>query len=168
MSILFLSPEDFYIGNSEDGPVLFNRLRGMSLILFYSRDCVKCEQFIPKFKQCPGSIYGCAFAMANVDLQQQRLVEMSHATVMKITYTPLIMLYMNGKPVMAYRGPRDPQAIAEFIYDYTSKLQNRQNFIEKRTCKMPEKDSKVPAYCVGVPYDGTDDVCYISFGKAYT
>jgi len=165
MSVLFLSPDDFYIGNSQDGPVLLHRLKGLSLVLFYSNDCDHCKTFIPKFKQCPGGIYNCSFAMANVDLQDQRIIEMSMSTVMKIKYTPLLMLYVEGKPEMAYNGPREPKEIAQFIYNFVNRIATRENVIAAK-CKVDE-ESKIPGFCMGIPYTGDDDVCYVNFGKAY-
>jgi len=94
---------------------------------------------------------------------------MSRNTIAPIQVVPYMILYVNGKPYMRYKGPQDAKEIARFIVEVSQ--QARKN--SKRNPKLQSKIKKdpgsgIPAYTIGKPLFGeNDDVCYLEFKKAY-
>lgn len=160
--LLFLSQEDFYIGNGTKGRLLCNSIKGISLVFFYSTKCSYCQSFIPIYKTLPGNIKGCHFAMVNVS-QNPTVVSMSRDTISEIKYVPYIVLYVNGKPYIRYDGPYDAMEVAQFVIEITNKLHSKEKFMETDTIKISEKS--IPAYCIGSPV--TDRISYLNFMDAY-
>ena len=169
-ALLFLSDKDFLVTKHPQGTVLCNRIRGLSLILFYSTQCVYCKEFLPVFKRLPGSISGCEFGIINVSVGNNRqVVESAKSTISPIKYVPLIILYVNGRPVMRYDGPENDIEIKKFIVEVSSKLNTKQQFTPSQNQVIKQKSSGIPAYCVGKPVKGSkkDKVCYLEWDKAY-
>lgn len=162
--LLFLEHEDFGVGQGEDGPILCNKIRGLSLILFYSTQCTHCQKFIPLFKKLPGSISGCQFGMINVT-QNKPVVLMSRQTIAPITYVPLIILYFHGKPYMIYNGPYDENEVKRFVVEVAKSLINRQKF--EMQDKVKQSGKGIPEYTIGVPLCGDDERSYLEFDDAY-
>ena len=165
--LLFLTSDDFAIQNGSKGSILCTNIQGFSLILFYSTQCSHCQSLIPIFKRLPGSIGGCQFGMINVS-HNKKCVLMSRETIAPIKEVPYIVLYVNGKPYMRYRGPHDPKEIGRFIIEVAQKVQGKQGFAkdDKRIKKDPR--GGIPAYTIGHPLCGPDDkVCYLDFQDAY-
>lgn len=162
--LLFLTHEDFSIGKSDDGPILCNSIKGLSLILFYSTQCTYCQKFIPIFKRLPGSINGCQFGMINIS-QNKPTVLMSRQTISPITYVPLIILYFNGKPYMIYTGPYDENEIKRFVIEVANSIINRQKIVNEEKVKNTGKG--IPEYTIGHPLCGDDERCYLEFDEAY-
>lgn len=163
----FLKSEDFQIQRGSKGPILCTTMQGFSLILFYSTQCSHCQSLIPIFKKLPGSIGGCQFGMINVSNNKQ-CVMMSRQTVAPITEVPYIVLYVQGKPYMRYRGPHDPAEIGRFIIEVSQKIQNNQNFAKDDQRIKTNSKSGIPSYSIGHPLCGPDDkVCYLEFNDAY-
>ena len=160
--LLFLSQDDFYIGKGTKGNLLCNMIKGTSLVFFYSTKCNYCQSFIPVYKTLPGNIKGCHFAMVNVS-QNPNVVMMSKQTICEIKYVPYIVLYVNGKPYMSYDGPYDAQEVAQFVMEITTKLKNKEKFVETDRVKIKEKS--IPAYCTGTPI--SERVCYLNIDEAY-
>lgn len=162
--LLFLSSEDFKIQNGTKGKILCNNVAGFSLILFYSTRCEHCQTLLPVFKSLPGTIMNCYFGMINVN-NNKECIQMSKVTIAPIQYVPYIILYYDGIPYMVYNGPRTAEDIRNFIMDVTENVQKRQKFAKK----PPEKEESkgIPAYTVGHPVCGNDNVCYLDFAEAY-
>lgn len=164
--LLYLSGEDFRVIVGPNGPTMCNRIKGFSLVLFYSKKCVHCHTFIPIFKRIPSLISGCHFGLVNVT-QNVNLIKLSESTISPIKFVPYVLLYVNGKPFLRYDGPRSEIGVKKFIIDVSKKLNNKQYFSnmqnKQRTVK---KDDKIPPYCIAKPKcDG--DVCYLAYDKAY-
>ena len=104
--LLFLTSDDFNVQRGVKGPILCNNIRGFSLILFYSTQCEYCQNLIPIFKQLPGSVGGCQFGMINVSHNKQCVLQ-SRETIAPITEVPYVIMYVNGKPYIRYKGPHD-------------------------------------------------------------
>ena len=107
-SLLFLTTEDFQIirGKTNGKNILSHGIRDYSLILFYSTQCIYCQQLIPIFKRLPETIGGCQFGMINVSTNRE-IIRMAKNTVSPITYVPYLILYINGRPWMRYDGPHE-------------------------------------------------------------
>lgn len=164
MSLLFLSSDDFVLSKGTKGPILCTQIPGFSLVLFYSTQCPHCTSLIPIFKKLPGSMGGCVFAMCNVSVNKQ-CVRMSKDTIAPISYVPLILLHVNGRPYMRYAGPYDLDEIRRFILDVAKKIENKQKF----SSEVVKEDvrGKIPAYSVGVPKCDDDNICYLHLCEAY-
>lgn len=162
--LLFLSSEDFTVQRGVKGDILCHNIQGFSLILFYSTHCQYCQDIIPVFKTLPGTVGGCQFGMVNVSTNKS-CVEQSQSTIAPIKYVPYIVLYINGKPFMVYKGPSSAEEIKKFIIDIANNLQQRQQF--SSTEKKENTQEGIPAYTIGKPICGNDKVCYLDFTKAY-
>jgi len=164
--LLFLSDEDFFVGKGTKGPILCTNIPGFSLILFYSTQCVHCQNLIPLFKKLPGTIGGCQFGMINVSSNKQ-CVQMSKDTIAPISYVPYIVLYIQGKPFMRYNGPHDAEEIKRFVIEVANKIQSKQTFSSEND-KEPQNGKGIPEFSIGKPLCGQDDdVCYLNFNDAY-
>jgi hypothetical protein len=164
-ALLFLTSEDFSVSKGQKGEILCNNIKGYSVVLFYSTQCIHCQNLIPIFKGLPGTIANCQFAMINVSTQKN-VIMMSRNTIAPITFVPYIIFYVNGKPFMKYNGPHDSGEIKRFIIEITRNLQNKQKFYEETTDKH-EKERKIPEYTTGVPKNCADGVCYLEYDDAY-
>jgi len=165
-ALLFLTSDDFNIQKGQKGDILCNNIKGYSIVLFYSTQCVHCQNLIPIFKSLPGTIANCQFAMINVSTQKN-VILLSRNTIAPITFVPYIIFYVNGRPFMKYNGPHVSDEIKRFILEITRNLQNKQKFYQDTTDKH-EKEKKIPEYTTGVPKNCTDGVCYLEFDEAYT
>lgn len=164
--LLFLSSEDFSVVKGNKGNILCHSIPGFSLILFYSTQCVHCQNLIPLFKKLPGTIGGCQFGMINVSSNKQ-CVQMSKDTIAPISYVPYIVLYIQGKPFMRYNGPHDAEEIKRFVIEVANKIQSKQTFSSENV-KEPQNGKGIPEFSIGKPLCGQDDdVCYLNFNDAY-
>lgn len=162
--LLFLTSEDFNVQRGAKGQILCHEIQGFSLILFYSTHCVHCQGLIPIFKSLPGTIGGCQFGMINVS-NNRSCVEMSKQSITPIKYVPYIVLYINGKPFMVYKGPYDAEEIRRFVIEVANNVQKKQQFSK---AQVKEESNSIPSYTIGVPVCGDDNVCYLEFLNAYT
>lgn len=163
--LLFLSSEDFYIAKGSKGNILCNSISGFSLILFYSTQCPHCSNLIPIFKKLPGTIGGCQFGILNVGTNKQ-CIRMSKETIAPITYVPYIILYVAGKPFMRYQGPHESSEITRFVLEVAQKVNNKQKFSTEVVKEDPRNG--IPAFSIGHPLYGDDNVTYLQFEEAYT
>lgn len=162
--LLFLNSDDFYIAKGTKGNILCHSIPGFSLILFYSTQCVHCQNLIPIFKKLPGSIGGCQFGMINVSTNKS-CVQMSRDTIAPITFVPYIILYINSRPFMRYQGPHDLNEIKRFVFEISQKMESRQKFSETDVKEDPR--GGIPSYTIGHPLYGEDNVSYLEFNTAY-
>jgi thiol-disulfide isomerase/thioredoxin len=164
--LLFLTSDDFQVQRGTKGNIMCHGIPGFSLILFYSTHCTHCQTLIPIFKKMPGTINGCQFGMINVSTNR-KCVQMSKNSIAPVSYVPYIVLYINGRPFMVYKGPYDEGEIRRFIIEVANSVQKKQQF-SKEKVKQPAKRG-IPEYCTGIPVkgDGKEAVCYLDFGEAY-
>jgi len=160
---LFLTSEDFSVQKGAKGDIVCHNIPGLSVILFYSTFCDYCQNFIPIFKKIPGTIGGCQFGMTNVSTNKA-VVEMSRNTVSQIKYVPYIVLYVNGKPFMSYKGPPDENEIRRFVMEVANNIQKKQQF-SKEKVKEDTGGTMIPKYTLGIPLCGgkDQDVCYLTY-----
>lgn len=165
--LLFLTAGDFSIQKGAKGNIMCHEIPGFSLILFYSTHCVHCQTLIPIFKRLPGTIGGCQFGMINVSTNKH-CVQISRNTIAPIKYVPYIVLYVNGKPFMVYKGPYDGNEIRRFVIEVANSIQKKQQFAKQPKGAKTDK-KKIPEFALGIPVygDGNDNVCYLEFDTAY-
>jgi thiol-disulfide isomerase/thioredoxin len=162
--LLFLTSEDFTLQKGQKGDILCHNISGFSLILFYSPHCGYCKTLIPIFKKLPGSIGGCQFGMINVSANKS-CIELSQNSVAPIKYVPYVVLYVNGKPFMVYKGPGVEEEIKKFVIEVANNIQQKQQFSKEKV--KEDNNTGIPAYTVGKPLLGNNNVCYLEFINAY-
>ena len=133
--LLFLDSDDYYRTEGQKGPILCHKIKGLSLIFYYSTECPHCQSFIPEFKKLPGRIGGCQFGMVNVN-KNVKLIKLSQNTIAPIQFVPYIMLYVDGKPFIRYDGEHNLGMIMDFIVDVNKKLQQREQFLNQERQKQ--------------------------------
>jgi len=174
MSLLFLTSEDYHVENGPQKPLLGHTISGFSLILFYSNKCPTCKPIYEVFKQLPGTVNGCQFGMINVSTSK-KVVEMSQSTTSPLTYVPYIILYLNGKPIMAYEDDSVPTVnkIQNFIREIAQNIRHKQQFSKERvkepSNEHPQTAQNIHKYCLGIPVSGdkNSQVCYLEFSESY-
>jgi hypothetical protein len=169
--LLFLKSDDFFKGNGSNGEVLCTNIPSYSLILFYSPKCEHCTDMLPIFKRdLPGSINGCQFGIINVTSPiGSGVISMAKGTISPIEYVPTIFLYVNGRPVMRYNGPRSAETIISFIMDFSKRNNitqqnnnNRNNNSNNNNGDQKNSGKAIPNYSLGNPLCGKDGVCYLT------
>lgn len=175
--LLFLQSVDFNTQQTAKGGTLVcHNIRGLSLILMYATKCEYCRNLIPIFKRLPGTIGGCQFGMVNIE-NERELVRMSMESVVPISYVPLMVLFVDGRPFIRYDGAHDENEIRNFLMDVTSRLQAKQKFSRERETTSTKNGNgnahrdahgrSIPAFTVGYPLYGDDDDWYKEFEEAY-
>ena len=179
--ILFLGNDDFTVRQGEKGALLSLTYEspGLTLVLFYSKECKYCDSLINKFKQLPQHIHGCNFAMVNINRNMQ-VVEKAKSTICNITYVPDIILFVDGNPFVRYDGNHEIMNIRDFIIEIYKKLQktsfsppNQQQQQQPHSMTPPPSlppQETIPAYTIGKPIIGNRNeqrVCYVNYQDAY-
>jgi thiol-disulfide isomerase/thioredoxin len=164
--LLFLTHEDFSIQKGKNGNIHCCNVPGLALMLFYSPGCEHCNKLFPVFKHLPGTINGCQFGIINVSTNR-KIVEMSQNTVAPIKYVPYIVLYVNGRPFMMYKGEHTAESISRFVIDVAKNIEKKQQFSKEKV--KENVDTGIPEYTIGKPITGGKDqlVCYLDFTHAY-
>lgn len=166
--LLFFESDDFSIQKGQKGDILCLPTPGFCLLLFYSTHCQHCQSLIPIFKRLPSSLGGCSFGMINIS-NNKKCVAMSQNTLTPITYVPYIVLYIEGKPYMPYKGPYVESEIIRFIKDVSNNLQQRQQFSKEVVREALAPTEGVPEYLVGIGKPLTGDknqlVCYLTMSE---
>ena len=165
--LLFLTADDFNVVESNGNKILEHNVRGFTLVLFYSTNCVHCNKLLPILKQLPGTIAGCLFGMINVN-RNTLVIKKSNGTITPLTYVPYIILYYNGRPYMRYDGPSSMKDIQNFVRNVTDSIK-RQIENDKESLQDEDKHYCIPEYCIARPTKGglTEDICYVNFTEAY-
>ena len=159
-SLLFLSSDDFRVQPTENGSIVCVDIMGFSLVLFYSTHCVYCQQLIPVFKDLPQIINGCQFGLINVSTNRN-IVFMAKDTLTPIRCVPLLILYVNGRPYRRYQGPPTAGDIKSFIIQMANEVEQQGGF------DKVSKGRDIPAYTIGIPIKGDENVCYLNYDDAY-
>ena len=121
--ILFLGSDDFCVRAGEKGNMMcMSGWKGLTLVMFYSKECQFCHKLINKFKQLPTIVNGCKFAMCCVN-RHYDIVEKSKNTIAPIEYVPDVILYVDGIPYIRYDGAHEVEDIKSFIFTVYEKLQ---------------------------------------------
>lgn len=121
--ILFMGSDDFCVRAGEKGNMLcLSGWKGLTLVMFYSKECQFCHKLINKFKQLPTIVNGCKFAMCCIN-RHFDIVERSKNTIAPIEYVPDVILYVDGAPYIRYDGPHEVEDIRSFIFSVYERLQ---------------------------------------------
>lgn len=195
--ILFLGNDDFCVRVGDKGNMLcMSGWRGLTLVMFYSKECQFCDNLINKFKQLPTLVNGCKFGMVCVN-RNMEVVEKSKNTISPIEYVPDVILFVDGIPYIRYDGPHEIDSIRNFIFTVYERL-SKTRFSENQQSEQPQQvhqqpnspgmsheemrrmqqqqhtirhvRNSIPEYTVGVPVQGQKkdfQRCYLEFKTAY-
>jgi hypothetical protein len=67
---------------------------------------------------------------------------------------------------MRYNGPPESSEITRFVLDVAQKVNNKQKFSAEVVKEDPRNG--IPAFSIGHPLYGDDNVTYLQFEEAYT
>lgn len=166
-SLAFLSEQDFSIQQGKKGRILCNNISGVSLVLFFSKQCPHCTDVFPVFAALPQGIPGCKFAILNISMFPG-VAQQARQTIAPITHVPFIILYVNGRPFMKYNGKKTYNDIANFVTEVLSRIQSKRNF-SSNSPQINVEDNDIPEYSTGIPFNMVceGETCYLTFGEAY-
>lgn len=143
---------------------LVHRVPDVCVVFFYSVSCPICKTLINEFKSLPGKVQGVNFALANVSANNMRIQQMSEASQTPIRYVPYIVVYIEGKYYLEYRGPKNIDSIARAAYEIAMKIRSGQDFSQGKVCSSK---NGAAGYCVdGYDQDQDEDMCY-TYTEAY-
>lgn len=141
--ILFLGSDDFCVRAGEKGNMMcLSGWKGLTLVMFYSKECQFCHKLINKFKQLPTIVNGCKFAMCCIN-RHFDIVEKSKNTIAPIEYVPDVILYVDGVPYIRYDGPHEVEDIKSFIFTVYERLQ-KTCFSGNKTPSSPQQQYHQP------------------------
>jgi len=141
--ILFLGNDDFCVRAGEKGNMLcLSGWKGLTLIMFYSKECKFCDNLILKFKQLPTIVNGCKFGMVCVN-RNMEVVEKSRNTISPIEYVPDVILFVDGVPYIRYDGPHEIENIKTFIFTVYERLK-KTCFSEQQSAQQPPTNNPQP------------------------
>lgn len=159
---------------------------GFTLLVGYAGTngaCKICDIIVPILQQkIAPQFNNCTFAFIDVMKQNFSLVRLSKQTVMPIQFTPFIIFYINGRPILKYDGKAaDVNEITNFVIssikkyshilpDMSMKRHSNQSNQSNHSNQSDgfltkDEDEEVPGYSIGVPYNiicDKDDLCYLT------
>lgn len=187
--ILFLTDQDFFIKEGQNGLILCTQVPGYSLVLFYSNLCPHCKTLDPIFRSLPKHISGCNFAMVNIKTYP-KVHTASKKTLCEISYVPTLILYVDGIPFVRCKVEYTVEAIKAFIVKVHEHIKQQtatpaslsnprtmttmgRNQFENRYGNDPKQKHKHQAHrsplTEGIPVFGSNDnVTYLDFIDAYS
>lgn len=162
-NLIYLTTNDFYIGDGSKGKLLCNNLKDLTFCFFHAdpERCEHCEELLPIFKKLPHFIKSCKFALVNLN-KNPDCIKMSNTTITPLEYVPYLMLYVNGRPFLRYDGERNLQELVDFINEAINRLKTKTKFVDNKNQSKIE-DEKL-GYTTGVPYNV---ICDEESGKCY-
>jgi thiol-disulfide isomerase/thioredoxin len=178
--LLNLTQRDFLLQQGPQGGLLCTRIKGLSLVLFYTNQCTYCHTLIPIFKQLPNNIGGAQFGIVNLS-NNKDIVHISNQTIVPIKVVPFLILYLEGKPFLRYDGERSFEAIRKFIFDVTNNLKAKQQFVNNHPPQQQQQQQnyqnghaseqvhnrhQIPLYSEGRPKSNDDELCYLVFNDS--
>ena len=82
-----------------------------------------------------------SICMINVSHNKQ-CVLLSRQTIAPINEVPYIIMYVNGKPFLRYKGPHDPREISRFIVEVANNVNKNESFNKDTQIKQKKKKMK--------------------------
>lgn len=167
--VTYLSEKDFFLSKG-DKNVLCTTKKGISVVMFSSRRCKHCEETYPIFTKL--STYDfkvpCSYNILLVE-DNINVVISSQKSTSPVKATPHIIIYVNGRPSMAYTGDRDLKSMSAFFYEFLSRIGGPMLNITQQHTKLkitPEDVNKFKQFG-GIPYNIECDkeMCYLVFSE---
>ena len=165
MSIVYLTPNDFYVTQSND---LAHKIPKFSLVFFSSANCVYCKDVLPAFASVSSIIKGCTFAIMDVDQGGMRIVKISERTKTPLTYVPFVVMYVNGVPIAVFDPDEEnPSANFNLLKNFIISNANAIRSGRKITGVQSSRKEKVCDTSIGMAVCGPRKVCYLTDEEAY-
>lgn len=164
----FLDHTHFTLQRINEKLTLCTKLPGMSMVLFWTKDCEYCGEFKTIFKDLPSRVPNVRFGTCNVgiaarapdgSLVDKPVHRMSVGTSTPINHVPFVIFYINNKPYKIYEGERTMSSVLRFISVNLTDIQ-------KGVAKPKSKDEgNVETY--GAIPKGRAKRCYLTVDSAY-
>ena len=175
MTILYLRPDNFFVNQYGE---LCNTVKGMSFVMFTSKQCVFCHEIQPTFKKLSKCIRGCTFVEMDVDQQYQKIRSIASSSSTPINFVPYLLFYINGRPMSRYvPEEQNPSANFDKMRQFLLMQSQHQSpstpvthtsasTTGSHTTTQPPKQN-IPEYSIGKPVCSGQNVCYLGYNKAY-
>ena len=178
-NFIYLSNRDFTIGQGSKGSVLRAvDLKGFFLVNFISNKCKFCEELLETLDRIKPEIPGCNIAVLNFsEGANMEVARKTMRTILPIKSTPVIIMYIDGKPFLRYDGSRTAQGIIRFVADVFELFAQQRN---SRANNQNDSDSQITENEKESPYQFIEGVgiavdkiceskgsCYFTFNQLY-
>jgi hypothetical protein len=167
-TVAIIDHSHFETNKSGDVTHLCTKLSGISMVLFWTKDCEFCYEHKEIIKSLPSRVPNITFAMCNIGISAKtpsgKIIDkpvhrLSLGTSTVIDYVPLVIVYINGKPYKIYDGERTITHVMNFITKLLSDIQGGSSEPEN------EEDSLISIYKGGT--NGKSKKCYLGMENAY-
>jgi hypothetical protein len=147
---------------------LCTKLPGVSMILFWTKDCEFCGELKDVFKGLPDRVPNIKFGMCNIGLSARShdgsivdkpVHRMSIGSTTPINSVPYIIAYINGKPYKIYEGERTIAHVMKFCSAILSDIQKGGSKPKSQEQNMVETYGALPK--------GRAKRCYLTMDGAY-
>ena len=148
---------------------LCTKLPGISMILFWTKDCEFCGELKDIIKELPNRVPNMKFATCNIGISARgsdgNIVDkpvhrMSIGSTTPINHVPFIIVYINNKPYKIYDGERSMAHVLKFISGVLADIQ------KGATKQKTEEEGNVETY--GAIPKGRAKRCYLTVDSAYS
>lgn len=127
MTIQHLTGGDFALS----GRTLMCNVPGIVFVLFTSSVCQLSKQTMPIFEQL--SQKDNRLMWATVDAMRYRNIsQLSKNSTTLIKATPMLILYVNGRPHVHYKGSRNAQNIKDFLNRILPSINTTKSFVPQQ------------------------------------
>jgi hypothetical protein len=166
--VTYLNEKDFFLSKGNKN-VLCTTRKGISVVMFSSRKCKHCEETYPIFSKLSIIDYKvpCSFGVLLAEDNIQVILS-SRTSTSPIEATPYIIIYVNGRPSMAYTGNRDLKSMSAFIYEFVTRIGGPMvNSSPQTKVKITMEDVSKLKQFGGIPYNIECDKekCYLVFSE---
>jgi len=131
--VYYLNANDFGLSQGH----LMTNVEGPLFVMFTSKNCKHCDNFMPTFQDLNGSVVGMNFGICNVTGANSSVHQMSLNSSTPIEGTPKFILYNNGIPFAEYKGARTRQSVIAFMQEIISKLNQGNSFNNGNRQQVP-------------------------------
>lgn len=127
MTIRHIPASNFVVKVNARNPakkMLYNTIRGFSMVLFYSSQCEPSRNFLPIYDSLDRRVNHILLYKMNVDTMSNRaVVDMSTRTIDEIEFTPTVIFYRNGRPLHKLEGVVGQDDLKEFFERINESIQ---------------------------------------------
>lgn len=118
----FCTSSNFKIGVDSDGDKCMKiDGTGFDIVLYYSTQCQHCKTYVELFRSSSGRTSNCEFSLVNLD-KCKEIIAMTKGTTTELEYVPVVIMYCDGMPYMAYGGDPEVNSFLRFIDDCSKKF----------------------------------------------
>ena len=123
---LFLGIDDFESRVGPKGKLLLTQISGLSLILFYDAQAQVTPIYLNLLKTIQPHLSGCQIGRCIVNYNNKQFFKDF------IQFVPILILYINGIPQVAYSDEPNPNNVILFVNEYTKRFTQRQKTLQSQ------------------------------------